>query len=355
MEFQLEVTPKITKEFLFNNISQETLMEHYLGVPVKKGLFVCPSSIRRDSKPTCAFYKNSKGNLIFKDFAGISGDAITVVMEIFQCSYYQALRIVANDFKLIPYSKMEINPPKIQYTGNVLEETKSAIIQVELKDFTEKELSWWEGFGISKDTLKKFRVFSLKSVFLNGVYFMSSSEKSPIYGYYGGKNVRNEELWRIYMPTKFNYRFLSNWSSSVVQGMKQLPRIGSSLVITKSLKDVMTLHDLDINAISPISETILISKNKFTKLLNNFEEILCFYDNDLAGVKGAQKYKKEYNIRCIFINRKYSKDVSDLWKKSSYIQKLEITEDLKLILSDKTITKTKYFYIFNGKENKRRD
>ena len=29
MEFQLKVTPRITKEFLFNHISQETLMEHY--------------------------------------------------------------------------------------------------------------------------------------------------------------------------------------------------------------------------------------------------------------------------------------------------------------------------------------
>ena len=76
---------------------------------------------------------------------------------------------------------------------------------------------------------------------------------------------------------------------------------------------------------------------------------MCFYDNDLAGVKGAQKYKKEYNIRCIFIKRKYAKDISDLWKKSNCLQKLEIEEDLNLILKDKTVVKTKYFYIFNGK------
>jgi len=61
MEFKLEIAPKITKEFLFSQLSQETMMEHYLGVPVKKGLFVCPSSIRKDTKPTCAFYKNNKG------------------------------------------------------------------------------------------------------------------------------------------------------------------------------------------------------------------------------------------------------------------------------------------------------
>ena len=127
-KFFLEVTPKITKESLYSELGQEAIMEHYLGVPVKKGLFVCPPVIREDRKPTCAFYKNSRGNLIFKDFAGISGDAITMVMEIFKCSYYQALRIVANDFNILSYSKREVNPPAMKYTGNVLAETEAAII-----------------------------------------------------------------------------------------------------------------------------------------------------------------------------------------------------------------------------------
>lgn len=348
MEFKLEVTPKITKEFLFTEIGQEKIMEHYLGVPVKKGLFVCPSSIRKDTKPTCAFYKNNKGNLIFKDFAGISGDATVVVMTIFQCSYYQALRIIANDFGLLSYTKMEVNPPKIQYSGNVLEETKSANIQIEIKEFSKKELEWWKGFGISLETLKKFKVYSAKSVFLNGQYFTSSSDRSPIYGYYGGKNSNGIELWRIYMPTKTKYRFLSNWTSNMMQGIKQLADSGDSLILTKSLKDVMTLYGLEINSLSTISETVLISKSRYDKLSKKFKDIVCLYDNDLAGVKGAQKYKKEYNLRCIFIKRKYAKDISDLWKKSTNLQKLEIKEDLELILKDKTIKKTKYFYVFNG-------
>lgn len=348
VEFKLDITPNITKEYIFEKISQESIMEHYLGVPVKKGLFVCPSSIRADSKPTCAFYKNSKGSLIFKDFAGMSGDAISVVMEIFQVSYYKALRIIANDFKLIEVPKMEINPPKIQYSGSVLEETEFAQINVELKEFTVKELEWWESFGVKEETLKKYKVYSLKNVFLNNQYFTSSSDKSPIYGYYGGKNSQGFELWRIYMPFKYKFRFISNWRSSHIQGIKQLPRIGDYLIITKSLKDVMTLNNIEISAISPVSETIVISNSKYDKFNKSFNEVLCFYDNDLPGVKGAQKYKNEYNIRCIFIKRKYAKDISDLWKKSSYLQRLEIEQDLLTLLKDKTVKKTKYFYIFNG-------
>ena len=64
------------------------------------------------------------------------------------------------------------------------------------------------------------------------------------------KNTKSEELWRIYMPTKTKYRFLSNWSSSLIQGIRQLPITGDSLIITKSQKDVMSLCGININAIS---------------------------------------------------------------------------------------------------------
>ena len=343
--FQLEVSTKLTKEYLYSEVGQERIMEFYLGVPVKKGLFVCPSIIRKDTKPTCSFYKNSKGSLIFKDFAGISGDCITIVMNIFQCSYYQALKIIANDFNLVSYSKVEKNTPKMDYTGSVLEKTLPAIIQVDIKDYIKEELDWWESFGITLGILKYYKVYSLKSVILNGKLYANSTKINPIYGYYGGKNTNKIELWRIYMPMKKEYRFLNNWSSSILQGVKQLPAGGENLIITKSLKDVMTLHYLNIPSVAPTSETIVISLSKFKKLQNSFNNVLCFYDNDLAGVKGAKKYKKEYNIRCIFIKRKYAKDISDLFKSFTHEQMLEVKKELDLILTDKTIKKTKHFYI----------
>ena len=344
--FQLEVSNKLTKEFLYESIGQERLMEFYTGLPVKKGLFISPPEIRIDHKPTCAFYKNKKGNLIFKDFAGITGDVVTVVMTIFDCSYYQALRIIANDFNLVSYSKMDKNSPKLEYTGSIMEETSSAKIQVESQDFSEKELQWWKNFGITLEILKLFRVYSIKSIFLNDKYFMSSSNSTPIYGYYGGKDSNKNELWRLYMPTKIKYRFLSNWNSSLIQGIKQLPKSGENLIITKSLKDVMNLYGLGFNAIAPISETTILSSNKFNKLSSSFNKIILICDNDLPGVKSAKKYKKEFNIRCVFIKRKYAKDMSDLYKKLNYTQKLEMIEELNSIIKDETIKKTKYFYIF---------
>lgn len=129
----------VTKELILNSVSEETLMEHYLGVPVKKGLLKSP--LRQDNKPTCAFYRNKKGDLIFKDFRGdFSGNFISVVMYKFQCSYGKALNIIANDFGIVSRPKLQINPPLIKYTNKKFEETQEAIIQIEVKDFEQYEL-----------------------------------------------------------------------------------------------------------------------------------------------------------------------------------------------------------------------
>ena len=53
MEITLEPI-RVTKEMILSKVPQEQLMEHYLGIPVKKGLFKSP--LRKDNHATCAFY-----------------------------------------------------------------------------------------------------------------------------------------------------------------------------------------------------------------------------------------------------------------------------------------------------------
>ena len=344
--FNLEpAEQKITKELLLSKNSEETYMEHYLGIPVKKGLFKSP--LRKDSKPTASFFRNKKGDLIFHDFRGdFYGNFISVVIELFQCSYYKALKIIANDFGISNYKNYEKHESKIEYSGIIFKETQStSIIQVEKKEFSQKELDWWDSFGISKTTLSKYKVVSCSSIFLNGQYFTSSSDKSPIFGYYGGKKD-GIELWRIYMPTKKTFRFLSNWSSSIIQGSKQLIESGDYCILSKSLKDVMLLHEFNFISCAPNAESITISKSQFDKLNQKFNNIIIFFDNDLAGVQGAHRYKKQFNCKCIFIKRKYAKDISDLYKKLSSTQFWIAIDELNKILSDSTIRSTKHFYIF---------
>lgn len=323
--YNLELSIRITKELLLSKEwTQETYFEHYLGIPVKKGLFCSPSIIRRDTKPTCAFYKNSNGVLKYKDFAGPTFDFVGAVMYIFKCSYYKALQIIANDFGFIQVKDIPINLPKIQYTGIELKETTHAKIQVEIQEFSEKELNWWASFGISLKTLNKFKVFSIKSVFLNGNYFTTSSPSSPIYGYYGGETSDGNELWRLYMPTKIKYRFLSNWSATMLQGAKQLPKSGEFIVITKSLKDVMALYEFGITAIAPNSENLFLTIAQYNKLGSKFKYMYLLYDRDLPGVKAANKIRKQFkNIQVLLMPK--VKDFTD------YVKKYGTLKTFKLI------------------------
>lgn len=313
MDFTLY--PKITKEYILSKFTEEQIMEYYLNVPVRKGLFRSP--LRDDKNPTCSFFRTPSGVLIFKDFATGQGFSITqVVQERFHCTYYQALKIIANDFGLIKDTKLIRNEGKINKKSIVLEEKAPTYIQVKLKDFNDKELEWWASFGISPSTLKKFQIVSCEAVFLNGNLYTMSLPTSPIYGYYGGKK-EGFEYWRCYFPRKTSFRFLSNWPGDKTQGYKQLPKTGNTLVITKSLKDCACLYEFGVNAIAPTSETLFVSPEILEELKSRFTNIVVFYDNDLPGIKGMLKIKKEHpELKYIFIPRRTNtKDISDFCKK----------------------------------------
>lgn len=326
MKFEFE--SDITKSYLLDRASQETYLEYYLGIPVKKGLFKSP--LRQDNSPTCAFYRNVQGDIIFKDFSGhFSGNFISVVMFKYDCSYYKALRIIANDFGYIKCSKLQKNPKPVNISNTIFKDAGEACIQIESQEFTKDELNWWNQYGITEKILKKFRVFSCKTVFLNGRIFTYSSPRHPIFGYYRGKNDNDTELWRIYLPKHRSRepRFLSNWKSIMLQGVKQLPKEGNVLVVTKSMKDVMCLYSLGITAVAPNSENLFLTENQFKKLQKRFKHIILLYDNDLAGISNMNKFKKQFGVKCMWIPRSYkAKDISDFYSKYGREETLKLIE-----------------------------
>lgn len=310
MDFSFK--PKVTREFLLSQNNEETYMSYYLGIPVTKGLFCSP--LRQDKHTTCSFFRGKSGRLYFKDFA--TGECLAfenVVMKKFACSYHESLKIIAKDFGLIkgrhPESKPIIKQEKFS-------SDKQTFIQIEQKEFSKEELTWWAQYGITKSILNKYRVFSCKTVFLNGSIFSQSTLKCPSYGYYFGKKEHIEQ-WKIYYPTKTDYRFIGNISTKTIQGYRQLPKSGKLLVITKSQKDCMCLYSMGIPACAPQSETQFISDTILEDLKQRFEKIVLLFDLDETGIKFSKKIKKEYPfIKVTLLPRtKRCKDISDYYKK----------------------------------------
>ena len=319
----------LTKEAILQKVSEESIFEHY-GVPIKKGLFC--SKLRQDHKPTVGLYRNKRGRLIMKDFGSdFSGDCFAYVMALFNVSYYMALQIVANDFGLINRTDLKLNKAKIQPTGTKFEEQKSAVIQIQTREFKQLELDWWARYGITKNTLEKFRVYPVDAVWLNGNLFYTNTADQPVFGYYGG--IKDDtELWRIYWPKRTVVRFISNWKATYIQGAWMLPKTGGDfLVITKSLKDVMALYEFGIPAIAPCSENLFLTEAQYNKVKSKFKHIYLLYDLDLPGIRAAKKIKNDFpDIRVLLTPWGSAKDFSDYRKKFGYKQTLELINKAKL-------------------------
>lgn len=243
------------------------------------------------------------------------GDFISVVMFKYNCSYYKALQIIANDFNIISSKYLIKNKPLIKYSNTKFEITKDAAIQVEIKDFEQYELDWWARYGITEDILKKFKVYSCKNVFLNGELFHAYKPGQYMFGYYGG-NRNGCERWKIYLPKNTKYKWLSNWKSLYIQGAHMMPKNGEYLVITKSMKDTMTLFSIGIPSISPMSETCFLTDSQYNKIIHKFDKVILFMDNDYTGICQMNKIRKSHPelYTCWIPRNKNAKDISDFYK-----------------------------------------
>ena len=332
MDFSFQ--PKITKELILSRFSEEQLMEYYLHLPVKKGLFRSP--LRRDKQPTCSFYRNKSGTLIFKDFAtGQHLNIFDVVQSIFRCDYFESLRIIANDFGIVRDNALHKNPGKINLNPIKIKDKEISKIQIEVQEFTDGELKWWGKYGISKDILKRFNVYSCKHVFLNDQLFAESQQHCPIFGYYG-KKYQGLELWRCYFPKRTSFRFITNWPSKKIQGYDQLPKKGKLLVITKSMKDSMCLYSCGITACAPNSENLFISDKVLGDLKSRFKNIVVLYDNDRPGLYNMAKIRREHpELTYVFIPKRYgSKDISDFYKDHGRKETLNLIKTFILWLKE---------------------
>ena len=303
-----QLKPDLTAEYILSQYSQEQIMEHYLGVPIKlRRRFLSP--LRQDKNPTCGFFYTKEGSLIFKDFAGFfSGGCFKVVMHMYNCSFHEALEIIANDFGIIDGVRVE----RVDYPHLVTFQRRETIIEIKRRPFNDEDREYWTQFGISKATLLHFRVPPLEAAWLNGKLIYSYRKGDPAYAYDFG-----DEQYKLYFPKRKTNRFMCN--CSIVQGY-QVPRdLSGGVVITKSMKDVMVLHEFGITAFAPQSETVYPDPEWIAGLLQDAPKVRSLYDFDRAGVTMANFMRKRYGIQPVFLtNGRFgtrdfgAKDISDL-------------------------------------------
>lgn len=337
--YDVNVQPDINKEYILDYVSQINIMEKYLGVEVQtKHQFRSP--IRKDKNPTCNFSWYN-GILYYMDWGRFQSpkDCWNVVMYIHNINYWDALDKIAKDFNLLNTdSKDQLNlftkeKPKKRRKIKVPKDTPTSI-KVKTKHFSDIDKEYLSSYHITSDACKRFRVYSIGSIWINDYRIYTYTDNDPALGYYFG--VHDIQRWKIYFYKRDIKRFVCN--TNIIQGYKQLPKTGEYCIITKSMKDVMCLWEFSIPAIAPHNEKQLINEETIKELQQRFKRLFVLFDFDYTGISGANRYYRQYSIpRLFFTNgRFYTKDygVKDF---SDYVQNYGKEQTRQLIKKNEGI------------------
>ena len=304
----------ISREDILKHVTQERIYGFYLGEQITT-LGVYHSPLREDNIPSFAlfFHRVEPNILMFKDFAtGDCGDFVAMVRKLFNLSYSEALEKVAFDLGLSNYgvsgTKQTVNYTKITQKQKVE-------LGIKIRPWEILDKQFWKPFGIKKSTLEKFNVFPISHVFYN-----SNAVKVSKHAYVYAEKKDNKLTYKIYQPFEDKLKkWINNANYSVHQGYTQLPKSGELLIITKSLKDVMSLHDVvGVSAIGLQSESVMMKDSVMDEYKSRFKKVVCLFDNDDAGTKLAKEFSKRYGVPYFFVLPiAKSKDFSDFVKNTT--------------------------------------
>lgn len=298
--------PDITLDWILSKVTEYDIYAKYIG-EFKVGM-IYNSPFRKDKNPSFGiFYSKRTNQLLFKDHGtGECGNVIKFVQLYTGITNYpDILKDIVNRLNINNSTKLtttQYKPPT------------ETVIGIVRQNFTETDKKYWSQFNIDINTLKKFNVFSIKYYLCNGVVKGIYKDTNPMYAY----KVYNN--FKIYRPLGDKYtKWRNNLTEYDIQGYEQLPQKGDTLIITKSMKDVICLYKMGIPAISPSSESTFIPDKCLEELKTRFKRILILFDRDVAGIKYLRKISKKTGLEPLLINKKFNaKDVSDAIKLNGF-------------------------------------
>lgn len=297
----------ITLDWILSKVTEYDIYAKYIG-QFKVGM-IYNSPFRKDKNPSFGIYYSKRTKqLLFKDHGtGECGNVIKFV-SLFtgKTEYNDILSDIVDNLNITNNTKLVSSKQYISPTETV--------IGVVRQEFTDVDINYWKQFNISINTLKKFNVNSIKYYLCNGIVKGTYKRENPMYAY----KVYNN--FKIYRPLADKYtKWRNNLTDYDIQGYEQLPQKGDILFITKSMKDVMCLHEMGYPAVSPSSESTFLPKDVLEQLKTRFKRIIILFDRDVAGVKRSRKLSRETGLEAMFINKKFkAKDVSDAVKANSF-------------------------------------
>lgn len=301
----------LDEEDILRHVDEYTIYCHYLGfdpdISIKYSSPIRPD----DDDPSFGIFPSRfipGREYLWKDQAkGVSGDVFKLVRLILEqrwgaCSKYQAAAHVKAEFGLGP-SLTDSKPLVIKRDKPVLRDPM--LIRVKSRAFSAADLAFWKQFNISTEILERYYV---KSISCYWTYEAQSVPKFPRglgFAYYVmGK-------YKLYFPEeRKEFKFRNDMTERELEGFQQLKYKSSTLIITKSLKDVMCLDSFGYEAVAARSENTVIDPHYLRWFEGHYKRIIVLFDND-----GKHK-ADEYTYPKVWIPPDSGeKDISDFCKR----------------------------------------
>lgn len=293
----------VTLDYILSKVSEYDIYTKYLGQFKVGNIYNSP--FRKDKNPSFGVFHSKKtGKLLFKDHGnGLCGDVIKFVREFTGITNYnEVLQRIVDDLSITNKTTLK--------KSSIYKEPKETVIGIVRQKFSEVDKTYWKQFGISLKTLQKYNVNSIKYYLCNGIVKGIYKDNNPMYAY---KVYNNFKIYRPYGDKYTKWR--SNLTEFDIQGYEQLPEKGDLLIITKSLKDVMVLHEMGYNAISPASESTFIPDKALKAILRRFKRVLINFDRDAPGARNLRKISLKTGLNGFMVHKQFeAKDISDAVK-----------------------------------------
>lgn len=320
LNFSIVKPESITSEYILTILNEQYIIEYFLGSSINFDRHIL-SPFRKENNPSFSFKRTDSGSVIWKDWStGKSGDCFSFVQEKYNCNFREALDIVYNN--LIKKNISNIDEFK-QSIKKELElrtlETKEVVTKrliVQKMNYSTTDYNYWTvKYGIKLSTLLEYDVYPASKIWLekngNRTLLKYYTNKNPIYAY--EFKSFDKTSYKIYSPYEVDKKrkWFFDGKSTDIEGFNQLPLNGDKIIITKSMKDVMCLHEFGFASISLQGEHNTLSQEDYEKIKKRFDTIYLLYDNDIPGIEAAKRMLRRYPTMELRVLSTKTKDVSD--------------------------------------------
>lgn len=324
--------PSVTLDDILSKTTEVDILAYYLGVTEIPCIIHSP--LRVDNNASFGLYSRDGHRIFYIDFATKErGSTFDILSQLWGYNYMETLAKIASDIPKFTtkISNIKQNASKASRVSRL----NSTELQCKVRGWTSYDIEYWKSYGITLEWLKYAEVYPIshKIIIKDGNKYVFGADK---YAYAYVEHKEGKVTLKIYQPfNKNGYKWSSNIDRSVWSLWTKIPKYGTNLIISSSVKDCLNIMcNLRIPSICLQGEGYLPKPHIMEELKSRYKNIIVFFDNDFTnpnnpGHNDAKKLSEEYNLKMVEIPKEYkSKDPSDLYKKYGKDRYLEIMKEI---------------------------